>query len=326
MAKVPGRDQRGPMERLVRIAAVLQAYPQAGVSAARLDRVAGFPASPGHDQLKREIRHLERQGWRIENIAPAGSPAVYRMTTVDNRLRVRLTLGQQAALRRAVLLADRGDLAQRLGLTDDIGAPTRDRSDAPVPTVPAAVQVAAPEPLRLVVDAVRDQRVLRFGYKGAPRVVHPESVRSQNGVWYVRGIEEGDVADPDPDPEGAVVKTFVVSRMLDVESDDLRSARSLPPVRHPELHPLSWEIDPPVEVTLRTPAGFEPDVRRWLGEPLAVEADGDDVLLRYRVTHRAALHARLVELDDRVRIEGPPEAQADLVAFLAAARGAGADR
>ncbi|MDQ6525514.1 WYL domain-containing protein [Nocardioides sp. LHD-245] len=313
MAKVPGRDQRGPMERLVRIAAVLQAYPQSGVSAARLDRVAGFPASPGHDQLKREIRHLERQGWRIENIAPAGSPAVYRMTTVDNRLRVRLTLGQQAALRRAVLLADRGDLAQRLGLTDD---------DAPVTaggTVPAAVQVAVPEALGPVVDAVRDQRVLRFGYKGSPRVVHPESVRSQDGVWYLRGVEDRDLADP-------VVKTFVVSRMLDVASGEAHSAQVPPQVRHPELHPMSWEIDPPVEVTLRAPAGYAPDVRRWLGEPLGVVADGADVLLRYRVTHRAALHARLVELDDRVRIDGPPEAQADLVAFLTAARGAGADR
>jgi predicted DNA-binding transcriptional regulator YafY len=294
------------MERLVRIAAMLQAHPQGGVSAARLDRVAGFPESPGHDQLKREIRHLERQGWRIENIAPAGSPAVYRMTTVDNRLRVRLTLGQQAALRRAVLLADRGDLAQRLGLGDDAGATAT--------TVPAAVQVPAPDALRLVVDAVRDQRVLRFGYKGSPRVVHPASVRTQNGVWYLRGVEDGDLAD-------AVVKTFVVSRMLDVTLDDARSAQPPPQVRHPELHPLSWQIDPPVEVTLRTPAGFEPDVRRLLGEPVAVTADGADVLLRYRVTHRAALHARLVELDDRVRIDAPPEAQADLIAFLAAARG-----
>lgn len=289
------------------------------MSAARLDRVAGFPASQGHDQLKREIRHLERQGWRIENIAPAGSPAVYRMTTVDNRLRVRLTLGQQAALRRAVLLADRGDLAQRLGLTDDDAVTPAESGGSGVSgaSVPAAVQVAAPAALGAVVDAVRDQRVLRFGYKGSPRVVHPASVRNQDGVWYLRGIEDGDLDAAD----GPIVKTFVVSRMLGVASGEARSAQPPPQVRHPELHPMSWEIDPPVEVTLRAPAGYAPDVRRWLGEPLGVEADGDDVLLRYRVTHRAALHARLVELDDRVRIDGPMQAQADLVAFLGAARG-----
>ncbi|TNM37480.1 WYL domain-containing protein [Nocardioides albidus] len=304
------------MERLVRIAATLQAYPQAGVDADRLNRIAGFPDTPGHDQLKRDIRHLENQGWRIENIAPPGETAVYRMTTVDNRLRVRLSLDQQAALRRAVLLADGGDLVQRLGLVGDGAA-------APSSGVSAAVRTAAPEALQQVIDAVREQQVLRFGYKGVARVVHPESVRSQNSVWYLRAVEDADLAEPDgtAQPAEPVVKTFVVSRMSDVEADEPRSARPLPQVRHTALHPMSWEIDPPVEVTLRARAGFEPDVRRWLGEPLDVEPDGDDVLLRYRVTHRSALHARLVELDDRVRVEGPPEARAELIAFLAAARG-----
>lgn len=305
MANGPGRDQRGPMERLVRIAAMLQANPQQGVSAERLNAVAGFPDTPGHDQLKRDIRHLEHQGWRIENVAPPGQPAWYRMTTVDNRLRVRLSLGQQAALRRAMLLADDGDLVQRLGLEATTGAGE---------TTGATIQLPVPDSLRLVVDAVRDQRVLRFGYKGVERVVHPESVRTENGVWYLRGVEDTELAD-------APLKTFVVSRMLDVDVDDPGSARPVPPTRHVALHPMSWEIDPPVEVTLRAAADFEPDVRRWLGEPVAVESDGDDVLLRYRVTHRAALHARLVELDDRVRVEGPAQARADLVAFLAAARG-----
>ncbi|GAA3517593.1 WYL domain-containing protein [Nocardioides daeguensis] len=300
----PGRDQRGPMERLVRIAAMLQAHPELGVSAEKLNAVAGFPDTPGHDQLKRDIRHLEHQGWRIENIAPAGQGAVYRMRTVDNRLRVRLSLGQQAALRRAMLLADNGDLVQRLGL-----APAAEAGE----TTGATIQLSVPAALRLVVDAVRDQRLLRFDYKGVERVVHPESVRTENGVWYLRGVE-----DPDPDRR---LKTFVVSRMLDVDIDAPRSARPLPPTRHAALHPMSWEIDPPVEVTLRTAADFEPDVRRWLGEPLAVEPDGADVLLRYRVTHKAALHARLVEIGDRVRVVGPPEAQADLVAFLETARG-----
>ncbi|GAA4092423.1 hypothetical protein GCM10023066_30780 [Nocardioides kongjuensis] len=293
------------MERLVRIAAMLQANPQQGVSAERLNAVAGFPDTPGHDQLKREIRHLEHQGWRIENIAPPGQPARYRMTTVDNRLRVRLSLGQQAALRRAMLLADDGDLVQRLGLAAATGGGE---------ATGATIQLPVPDSLRLVVDAVRDQRLLRFGYKGVERVVHPESVRTENGVWYLRGIEDADLAE-------GPLKTFVVSRMLDVDVDDPASARAVPPTRHVGLHPMSWEIDPPVEVTLRAAAGFEPDVRRWLGEPVGVEADGDDVLLRYRVTHRAALHARLVELDDRVRIEGPAQARKDLVAFLEAARG-----
>ncbi|HWJ67550.1 MAG TPA: WYL domain-containing protein [Nocardioides sp.] len=309
MAKVPGRDQRAPMERLVRIAAMLQERPEQGVSADTLVRVAGFHGDAARDQLKREIRYLEDQGWRIENVAPQGETAVYRMTTVDNRLRVKLSPEQQAALRRAVLLADRADLVRRLGLPE-----SSQPSSQPAGTPAASVRAAEPEALSLVVDAVKDGAVLRFGYKGTPRVVHPESLRNHNGTWYLRGVE-------DTDPH-AQVKTFVVSRMVDADSDDPHTARPVPAAHHTGLHPMSWEIDPPVEVTLRALAHFEPDVRRWLGEPLSVEPDGADaVLIRYRVTHRAALRARLNELGERVRIVGPPEVRAEVVAALDAARG-----
>ena len=291
------------MERLVRIAAMLQAHPEHGVSGKVLEGVAGFAggADPG-TQLKREIRHLENQGWRIENLAPAGENAIYKMTTVDNRFRFRLTPAQQAALRRAVLMAHRADLVQRLGLPEQTW--TSDVAD--LPTVVAA---STPADLGLVVDAVRDRQVLRFTYKGVARVVHPDSVRNQNSVWYLRGVEETDLAD-------LVVKAFVVTRMTDVDADAPGSAQVLPAVRHTGLHPMSWEIDPPVEVTFRAPARFEADVRRWLGEPLAVEPVGDDVHLRYRVTNRAALRTRLIELGNRVRIVGPDDVRAVKAAGL----------
>lgn len=310
MVKGPGRDQRGPMERLVRIAAYLQAFPEIGVLGEDLIKVAGFEG--GRDagtQLKRELGHLENQGWQIENVNGPGEPARYRMRTVDNRLRVRLTPGQQAELRRAVLLARREDLVERLGL------PAGSAGDE-LP-VPAAVRAATPDALPLVVDAVRDHQLLTFTYKGSRRTVHPESVRNQNGTWYLRGVEAADLDAP-------VVKAFVVSRMTGAEAGAPGSAQRVPAVRHTGLHPMSWEIDPPVEVTLRTPAHYEADVRRWLGEPAGSEADGDGaVRMRYRVTHRAALRTRLNELGDRVRIEGPDEVRAEVIAALDAARGGG---
>ncbi|TWG97411.1 WYL domain-containing protein [Nocardioides sp. J9] len=310
MAKGPGRDQRGPMERLVRIAAYLQAHPQQGVPGDTLIKVAGFEhGKDAGTQLKRELSHLERQGWQIENIAAHGEQAVYRMTTVDNRLRVRLTPGQQAQLRRAVLLARREDLARRLGL------PAGSAGDE-LP-VPAAVRAATPEALPLVVDAVRDHQLLTFTYKGTRRTVHPESVRNQNSTWYLRGVEDADLDEP-------VAKAFVVSRMSDADAGPVGSAQPIPSVRHTGLHPMSWEIDPPVDVTLRAPAHYEPDVRRWLGEPVRVEDAGDaQVLITYRVTHRAALRTRLNELGDRVRIEGPDEVRAEVIAALDQARGGG---
>jgi len=160
-----------------------------------------------------------------------------------------------------------------------------------------------------VLRAVRMGSLLRFTYKGTPRVVHPESVRSQNGTWYLRGQE-------DPADDAAPVKAFVVARMSDVTADPPRTARPVPAARHPELHPMSWQIDPPVEVTLRTTTDHQPDVRRWLGDPASEEVDGDRVTMRYVVTHRAALRARLYELGRRVVLVGPEDVRRELIAEL----------
>lgn len=308
MVKGPGRDQRAPMERLVRIAAALHVNRRLGVDGDTLAAVAGFDGVDKMTQLKRELRHLENQGWQIENIAPPGDSAVYRMTTVDNRLRVRLTPEQQAALRTAALVADRGDLVQRLGLP----ASSRPAEVAEPSLAAPAVAGARPEALTLVLDAVRARCVLRFGYKGVARVVHPESVRNQNGVWYLRGVEDVDLAT-------GAVKTFVVSRMVEVATGAPGSARQVEPVHHHALHPMSWEIDPPIDVVLATSATYEPDVVRWLGEPVARAVDGDEVEMTYRVTHRAALRARVYELGRRVRVVGPEEIRSELLAELATA-------
>lgn len=303
----PGRDQREPMERLVRIAAVLRAHPQQGVPAEKLIAVAGFTGQgdPG-SQLTREIRNLNKQGWQIENISPPGAPAVWRMTAIDNRLRLRLTPEQQTALRRAVLLADRGDLAEKLGLPEDAQPATVSAAMAP-----DAAEGEGSVALSASVRAVRGRCLMHFGYKGTPRVVHPESVRIQNGRWYLRGVEDADL-------ESGLVKTFVVARMNDVEIDPPGSAQPVTAARHAGLHPMTWEIDEPIDVTLSTTTDYEPDVRRWLGSPSSsrVEPDGR-VTMTYRVTHRAALHARLFELGTRVRVVGPASVRADLVEELA---------
>ena len=298
MTKGPGRDQRAPMERLVRIAAVLHAHGRAGISGEDLAEVAEFTGAEKMDQLARELRHLRSQGWSIVNVAEQGEGSHYVMETVDNRLTVRLTPGQQRALQQAVLLADRGDLVRRLGLP---------ASAKPADVVPPALPLATTgDALSVVVRATSQRAVLRFTYKGTPRVVHPASVRSQNGTWYLRGRENG--AD--------LVKTFVVSRMTDVTSDAPGSADPAEPVRHPGLHPMSWELDPPIDVELRTTADYEPDVRRSLGEPAERREDGDAVVLRFRVTNRSAFRTRLYELGRRVELLGPEEIRREVVAEL----------
>lgn len=301
-SRPPGREQREPMERLVRLAAVLHHAGERGVLGSELIRIAGFAggADPG-SQLAREFRHMRTVGWSIENIAEPGEPARFRMTSVDNRLRLRLTPAQQAALRRAVLLADRADLVRRLALVEGEEAAA----------APAIVPVADPDPgLDVVLRAVRHRALLRFRYAGTDRVVHPASLRAVDGTWYLRGREEG----------GDIIKTFVVARMGDPVSDVPGSATTPAPVRHVGLDPMGWQVDPPVEVTLRTAERFVPDVVAWLGEPAArsgpERAEGA-VDLTYRVSHRAALRRRLVELGTRVRIVSPDSIRDELIAELA---------
>ncbi len=292
-----GGKQRIPMERLVRLVSVLQRAGTRGVPATNLADIAGFDGDDPISQLGREFRHLRALGWQIDNIGAEGEAGVYRMTSVDNRLRLKLTADQQAALLRAVLLANRDDLVERLGL---------EASSHP-PEVVAAVPVGGDDALTAVTQALRLGCVLRFRYNGSLRVVHPDSVRTQNGKWYLRGHEDG----------SDLVKAFVVSRMSEVSADVPGTAVRTETRRHAGLHPMSWEVDPPVEVTLRSPTEYAPDVRRWLGEP-ARETGSDGVTeLVYVVTHRAALRSRIYELGPRVEVVGPASIRDEIIAELA---------
>jgi predicted DNA-binding transcriptional regulator YafY len=320
------------MERLVRLASVLHHAGERGVPATNLLKVAGWEdAADGVSALKRDFRHLAALGWQIDNLAGPGYEAIYKMTSVDNRLRVKLTAEQQAALRRAVLLVDRADLADRLGLT---------AADRPAEVV-ATLQAVGTGALDTVVRAVRQRGLLRLRYKGSVRVVHPESLTTYTTQWYLRAREDGT----------DVVKTYAVSRMLDVQADAPGTAERPTRARHSGLHPMSWEIDPPVEVTLRTTPEHVDDVRRWLGEPLSVAdatpitdatpatdaapvvepgetqpvetqpVETQPVTLRYRVTNRAAFRARVYQLGRRVAVVGPDDVRAEILAELATMAG-----
>ncbi len=292
-----GGKQRLPMERLVRLVSRLQLAGDRGVPANNLVEIAGFDGDDPVSQLGREFRHLRALGWQIDNIGAEGEAGIYRMTSVDNRLRLKLTPEQQAALLRAVLLANRDDLVERLGLAT---------AEHP-PEVVAAVPVGGDDALSAVTQALRLGCVLRFRYNGSPRVVHPDSVRTQNGKWYLRGHEDG----------SDIVKAFVVSRMSEVTADVPGTAVRTTAARHTGLHPMSWEVDPPVEVTLRSPVEYAPDVRRWLGTPDSETETAGRVELVYVVTHRAALRSRIYELGPRVEIAGPADVRDEIISDLA---------
>ena len=142
--------------------------------------------------------------------------------------------------------------------------------------------------------------------------MHPQSLRVQQTVWYFRGREEGD----------ETVKTFVVSRMRNVAADAYDTATRPPVAPHQSIHPMSWAVDPPVEVTLRAPNEHVADVRRWLGVPQETRPGNTTTELIYRVTNRAALRSRIYLLGRRVSVVGPEDVRAELIAELAQMAGA----
>jgi predicted DNA-binding transcriptional regulator YafY len=293
----PGRSAVIAMQRLARILAVLDDAGVVGATAERLISVAGYGDKAPEDQLSLDLKNLRKQGWQIDNVAPAGAPGRYRMVSGDNRLQVKLTAPQRAALQRAVLLAERSDLAKRLGVRP-----------AAVPEGIGSIVIRKPkgDKLSLAFQSVQLRSRIRFTYKGTSRLVHPGTVRFQNYKWYLSGVEDG----------SDLVKHFVVSEMSDIALETPGTGAEVPSVRRIPLHPLRWEVDAPTEVTLRTTRDFVPDVIRWLNEPdTQVERDGA-VDLTYTVTHRHAFRARLYVLGPRVTITQGADVYDELVVEL----------
>ena len=294
----PGPSPVKAMQRLARILAVLDDAGVVGATTDRLLKVAeyGGQAAP-EDQLSLDLRNLRNQGWQIENLSPRGEAGRYRMVSGDNRLHIKLSAPQRAALQRAVLLAERADLAKRLGVRP-----------AAVPEGIGSIKIRKQkgDKLSLALQSVQLRSRIKFTYKGTRRLVHPGTVRFQNYKWYFSGIEDG--AD--------LVKHFVVSEMSAIALDPPGTAAEVPLVRRIPLHPLRWEVDEPTTVTLRTTRDFVPDVVRWLNEPDSqVERDGA-VDLTYTVTHRQAFRARLYVLGPRVTIAQGAEVYDEMLAEL----------
>ena len=300
----PSAATAAATERLIQLLFVL-ARSGGRVPAAELMRVARYGAADHEGrrrQLGRDIDQLRQAGWDIRNEAGAGSDALYRLVTGDLRIRVRFDPAEQAELQRIARVAGLPRLA------DEAGA-GRDDDSAHVVSVP-------PDPgrLDLALHAVESRCLLRFGYKGTPRTVHPVSVHPRVTGWYLRGREEavgGVLGEP---------KLFRLDRMGDVEVDDPGSARAPEPedVRV-SIDPITWHMDAPLTAVVAAPPEHVPHVADLLGRPSVTrpEVDGT-VLMEIPVTHRGAFRSRLYELGVRVRLVGPPELREEVRAELSA--------
>lgn len=298
-----GRDQLGPLERVTRVVVALVAAEPRGVSTSRLLDIAAFGGRPAHHlrQLTRLIDDLNQVGWDIRNTAPPGQTAVYRVFARDNRLRMYLSPEQQAELARAALIAGDPGFAERVGVE-----PTS------VPDVPALLTRPAihgsDDALNKVLYALEFRCLLRFVYKQRPRVVHPHFVQPGPSGWHLVGHEDGGERD----------KQFITDRMSGV-TVDLPGTAAAHHEPHPDsLDPLTWSVDPAVDVVVETLPEHRAQVELLLGNPTYSEIDDDVVRLTMTVTHRAAFRKRIYELGHRVRVVEPTDIRDELVAELLA--------
>jgi predicted DNA-binding transcriptional regulator YafY len=255
------------MERLVRILMTLSDQENTGVSARKLCQVAGYPAdTAGMAQLRRDLRDLRKHGWAIDSDGVDGAEGHYTLRARDNRMALLLTPGEQAALQEAL----------REGA-----------ADVPIP----------PAFLAELERAVEQRCLARFSYRHKRRTVHPHTLHNGPSGWMLRGREV----------ESGVVKEYVVRRMAnDVQIDRPGSAAVPEPVPKHSFNPMTWQVDPPVEVTLVTTPDFELEVRRVLTGSRVIAGSADEVRIVVPVTNRVAFRSRLFELGLRVRVVDPP--------------------
>ena len=303
MTPAPGRDQTGPMERLVRLIGALTKHPRGASLTVMLTALGSTDHAPEarRRMLTRDIEALNQLGYDVRNIADPGADGLYVMRARDNRLQVLLTPEQRGELLRAAIAAGLEHLGEHLGAAS---------GSAPAATL-ATTPESAPSTLDLVQRGTTRHCRIRFTYKGEARLVHPGQVHSGPSGWYLRGREEGG------DPPG-LVKEFVVSRMSEVSLDDPGTAEVLDEVPRPAMDPLSWREDPPTEVVLRVVAAHRLLVENLLGSAADVREDSGDLLMTYVVTNRSVFRWRLYELGTRVQVESPDDVRTEMLAELQA--------
>ena len=96
--------------------AVLDQAGRVGATRDQLLEVADYGDRTRAASLALDLKHLRSQGWQIDNVAGTGTQARYRMVPGDNRLRLKLLAATVGGPPAGGHLADRDDLARRLGV------------------------------------------------------------------------------------------------------------------------------------------------------------------------------------------------------------------
>ncbi len=295
------------LARLGRILGLLRAHPAGLTTEDLLERV-GYGEAPRASRLRtlnRDLAALAADGWRIDTLPTANTPARRVLRTVDNRFATLFTSAERTQLARAAACAGPGISR---ALAGDLGR-------SPEPPVFVATGLDGLGRLGVCQAAVADRCTVAFSYNGTDRLVFPIRVLLRAGGWYLRGLDTGDNR----------VKQFSIDRMRSLQKGAPGTSPPIPDTGAPPVwDQLRNRVHDPITVTVDTTDEHLPDVLSALaawGHDLVDSPDPNRIRVQVPVTNTGALLVRLVELGTRVRLVGPDEVRVALRTRLLAVGG-----
>jgi predicted DNA-binding transcriptional regulator YafY len=279
------------LARMARILGLLRAHPVGLTTDELLERV-GYGSAPRVSRMRtlnRDLAALAADGWRIDTLPTANTPARRVLRTVDNRFATLFTAAERAQLARAAACAGPG-IAD--ALAEDLGRSAE-------PPVFVATGLDGVGRLGVCQAAVADRCTLTFTYNGADRLAYPIGVLLRAGGWYLRALDTGDNK----------VKQFSIDRMRHLRKGPPGTSPPIPDTGTPPVwDQLRNRVHEPITVTVDTTEAFLPSALTALaawGHELVDSPDPERIRVQVQVTNTSALLVRLVELGTRVWLVDP---------------------
>lgn len=296
------------IERLLTLMNVLLGAPRP-ISADDLRaKVPGYPPEDASFKraFERDKDELREMGvpLLVETIPGSDPPLLgYRIRTADYELRdPGLEPDELEALNLAAAVAGfAGGLGQRALFK--LGAGAADQPRAELPADPDLVAAFS---------GVADRRLVRFGYHGLEREVHPYRLEFVRGRWYLNGFDRTRGED----------RWFRMDRVeghLELGEEPRAFERPQEAVTGLQLDP--WVLGGGTE-TERAEVWFDPAVARTVRaelDPAAIVRDDDaGLVVVLDVANREGFRSWVLTFLDRAEVLAPASLRSDVVGWLEA--------
>ena len=294
------------IERLITLMNVLLDAPRA-ISAEDLrTKVPGYPGEDASFKraFERDKDDLREMGvpLLVETIPGSDPPLLgYRIRTADYELRdPGLAPDELEALNLAAAVTGlAGGMGQRALFK--LGAGAAEQPQAELPADPDLVAAFS---------GVADRRVVRFGYHGVEREVHPYRLEFVRGRWYLNGFDRTRGED----------RWFRMDRVEGrVEVGTEPRAFERPEEAVPGLQLDPWVLGGGTETVLAE-VWFDPAVARSVRaelDPSAVVADDETgLVVALDVANREGFRSWVLSFLDRAEVRSPADLRSEVVAWL----------